>query len=71
MYAYIVCLERASHLFRNMLFTERDRSNPLWNGHIIDWTNWNTYIPGLVDRCASEAKANGFKAFAVSYYGMY
>eukprot|EP00112_Aurelia_sp_Birch-Aquarium-sp1_P000133 Seg1010.8 transcript_id=Seg1010.8/GoldUCD/mRNA.D3Y31 product="hypothetical protein" protein_id=Seg1010.8/GoldUCD/D3Y31 len=69
MYAYIVCLERASHLFRNMLFTERDETHHLWNGHTIDWANWNTYMPDLVDRCASKAKAHWFKSFAVSYYG--
>lgn len=65
------CLERAGHLFPDLLFTERDKSHHLSNGHAIDWGNWNTYMPALVDRCALKAKANGFKSFAVSYYGTY
>ena len=48
---------------------ERDRTNPVYNGHNIDWFNWNNYMPEMVCRCAKIAIQNGNKYFGVQYWG--
>jgi len=48
---------------------ERDFSIPNWNGHLINWKDWNTYSPKMICRCAAKAKELGHTTFAVQFYG--
>ena len=49
--------------------TERSYSSEKWNGHLIDWGQWNTYSPEMVCRCAEKARKLGRKTFGVQFYG--
>jgi len=53
----------------NYAMNERDRSIDNWNGFMIDWQNWNTYLPQLVCRCAQVARDFGHDLFAIQFYG--
>ena len=35
----------------------------------IDWSNWKTFLPGLVCDCAKKSKELGFKYFGIQFYG--
>eukprot|EP00794_Sanderia_malayensis_P018103 gene18103-19912_t len=48
---------------------ERDYNANNWNGHLIDWKNWDTYAPLMICRCAKKAKADGYTTFGVQFYG--
>lgn len=52
-----------------LALSERDYTSLRWNGYLIDWRNWNDYIPQLVCRCARWAKKFGYKRFGLQYYG--
>eukprot|EP00112_Aurelia_sp_Birch-Aquarium-sp1_P005417 Seg1615.3 transcript_id=Seg1615.3/GoldUCD/mRNA.D3Y31 product="hypothetical protein" protein_id=Seg1615.3/GoldUCD/D3Y31 len=51
------------------LMNERDYSTDNWNGHLINWRNWNTYSPQMICRCAQKAKEMGKKTFSIQFYG--
>lgn len=51
------------------LFNERDLSISNWNGRMIDWQNWESYLTGLMCRCAKAAKKAGFLYFGIQFYG--
>ncbi|KAL9965240.1 hypothetical protein ACROYT_G029011 [Oculina patagonica] len=53
----------------DMLFTDRDPSSDKFSGINVDWTNWDTYVEGVVCRCAKKAKAEGYTFFGLQYYG--
>ena len=52
-----------------LLFTDRDKSSKIYSGKPIDWGNWDTFIEGLVCRCAKEAKEKRYSHFGIQYYG--
>jgi hypothetical protein len=49
---------------------ERDYTLPNWNGHLIEWNDWDNYMPNLICRCAMKAKKDGYKYFGLQFYGM-
>ena len=51
------------------ILNERDYRHGSWNGRLIEWNNWNKYIPGLICRCAAKAKALGHTTFSIQFYG--
>ena len=51
------------------IMNERDYTLPNWNGHIIDWNNWDKYMPALICRCAMAAKKGNYKYFGIQFYG--
>ncbi|XP_078379791.1 uncharacterized protein LOC144662767 isoform X2 [Oculina patagonica] len=53
----------------DMLFTDRDSSSSKFSGIHVDWKNWDTYMKGVVCRCAEKAKAEGYMFFGLQYYG--
>ena len=55
----------------NYLLNERDFSIPNWDGILIDWKNWNNYVPALICRCAAAAKKKGHTKFSIQFYGQY
>ena len=55
-----------------LLFSERRNAGPRHsNGFVIDWDNWDTYLPALACRCAQAAKRKGYKIFSLEFYGRY
>ena len=48
---------------------ERDYTLPNWNGHMIEWNDWDNYMPNLICRCAMKAKKDGYKYFGIQFYG--
>eukprot|EP00794_Sanderia_malayensis_P003608 gene3608-4118_t len=71
-YKYVGCYLAPGHAppqLKELLFTERDQSSPVWNGNLIDWYNWDTYFPNLIKRCAEKAYGNGYKVFGLKHNG--
>ena len=52
------------------IMNERDPTAPSYNGHLIDWVNWDTYYIQFICRCASKAKLLGYRYFSAQYYGI-
>ena len=50
---------------------ERDYSTSNWNGHLVNWRDWNNYSPQMICRCAAKAKALGRTTFGIQFYGKY
>ncbi|KAK3728149.1 hypothetical protein QZH41_019468 [Actinostola sp. cb2023] len=48
--------------------TDRDASLDI-SSKIIDWRNWDVYMPELACRCANKAKELGHNTFGLQYYG--
>ena len=48
---------------------ERDYTISNWNGKMIEWNNWDVYMPQLICRCALAAKCKGCKYFGIQFYG--
>ena len=36
---------------------------------MIDWNDWENYLPGFVCRCAKKAKDLGYDLFGVQFFG--
>jgi len=51
------------------IMNERDYSHHGWNGHLINWKEWNTYSPGFLCRCAKAVKEKNYTIFAAQFYG--
>jgi len=51
------------------VMNERDYRHSNWNGYLIDWKNWNTYIPKMICRCAAKAKELNRTTFSLQFYG--
>ena len=51
------------------IMNERDYRHSNWNGYLIDWKNWNTYIPKMICRCAAKAKELNRTTFSLQFYG--
>ena len=54
---------------KNYIMNERDYTLANWNGHMIEWNKWETYMPALICRCAMKAKAMKHKFFGIQFYG--
>jgi len=52
-----------------LILTERDPTEAVWNGRMIDWVNWNTYYPEFICRCAAAAKKLNYRFFSTQFYG--
>ena len=48
---------------------ERDASSAVYNGHMIDWYNWDEYMPAMICRCAEIALKKGYKYFGLQFWG--
>lgn len=71
-YSYVGCFNSPGHLpprLKELIFTERDQSLAVWNGHLIDWKNWDKYMGDLIKRCALKAHNSDYKVFGLRYYG--
>ena len=51
------------------LFNDRDASIQNWSGKMIDWRNWDVYVPQFACRCAAAAKADNATFFGMQFYG--
>lgn len=51
------------------LFNDRDASIQNWSGKMIDWRNWDVYVPQFACRCATAAKAHNATFFGMQFYG--
>ena len=51
------------------ILSERDNTVKVWNGHWVDWKNWDNYMGQFACRCAAVAKAKGHKYFGLQFYG--
>jgi len=70
-YKFVGCFTSRGRLppsLKELLFTERDRTSSVWNKKIVDWKNWDAYMPALIKRCAEKAFAKGSKLFGLKYY---
>ena len=38
---------------------------------MIDWNDWENYLPGFVCRCAKKAKDLGYDLFGVQFFGKF
>ncbi|XP_031550039.1 uncharacterized protein LOC116287487 isoform X2 [Actinia tenebrosa] len=57
--------------FPNYVLTDRVDSTrgDIFTHVLLDWRNWDTYMPQLACRCAKKAKSLGHTTFGVQYYG--
>ena len=53
------------------IMNERDYSHHGWNGHLINWKEWNTYSPGFLCRCAKAVKEKNYTIFGAQFYGIF
>ncbi|XP_048577567.1 uncharacterized protein LOC116618508 [Nematostella vectensis] len=51
------------------LFQERNETDPKYNGQLINWNEYGTYLSGLVCRCAEKAKEAKQPFFGIQFYG--
>lgn len=51
------------------IYNERDKSIANYGGRMIDWVNWENYLPRFICRCAQKAKELGYDLFGVQFYG--
>ena len=54
-----------------LLSTDRDSRSKVFSGKTIDWNNWDTYMIGLVCRCAEAANAKKYNYFSLQHFGNY
>ena len=43
--------------------------NPLFNGYLLNGSDWNTEFPKMLCRCARAARDRGFDVFGVHDHG--
>lgn len=55
--------------FSTMFVTEREVNVPHATGHLVDWINYEKYLPQLLSRCVDIAKRYNFTIFGVMNYG--
>ena len=53
----------------NYLMNDRDVFHKRFSGKLIDWKNWDTYLPDLACRCAKKAQEKGMTFFGLQFYG--
>lgn len=54
----------------DLILTDRDTTSPVYSGVSIDWGNWDTYLTGLVCRCAQKAaEAKIYQYFGIQSHG--
>lgn len=53
----------------NYLMNDRDVFHKKFSGKLIDWKNWDTYLPDLACRCAKKAQEKGMTFFGLQFYG--
>ncbi|XP_068717099.1 uncharacterized protein [Montipora capricornis] len=53
----------------NYLFSDRDPKFEKFSGKMMDWRNWDVYLPQFVCRCAKAAKGHGSTFFGMQFYG--
>lgn len=51
------------------IYNERDESIANYGGQMINWHDWENYLPGFICRCANKAKEHGYDLFGVQFFG--
>ena len=51
------------------LFSDRDPSIKQFSGQMVDWRNWDMYLPKFVCRCAKAAKNHNTTFFGMQFFG--
>ena len=51
------------------ILNERDPSRNIYDGRMVDWMNWDSYMAGFACRCAAKAKERGWSVFGLQFYG--
>jgi len=51
------------------IYNERDKSIANYGGQMINWNDWENYLPGFICRCAKKAKEHGYDLFGVQFFG--
>merc|ERR1712212_1176233 len=51
------------------LVNHRDPTNPKWDGHLLDWNNWNQSLHSLACKCAEKASDLNYQFFGLQFYG--
>eukprot|EP00795_Rhopilema_esculentum_P011264 gene11264-21455_t len=51
------------------IINERDPYSNVYNGRLIEWKTYDTYLQGFICRCAEKAFAKGYKMIGIQFYG--
>lgn len=51
------------------IYNERDDSIDNYGGQMINWHDWENYLPAFICRCANRAKEHGYDLFGVQFFG--
>lgn len=68
-YKKIGCFKQSATISEVKLVNDRDPSSPYFQGHIINWHEFEKSLHSLACRCHDAAKKQGLKYFAIRYYG--
>ena len=53
-------LHRSQRPLPSYLMNDRDVFHPRFSGKLINWTNWDVYVPYFACRCAKIANKKGW-----------
>ncbi|XP_078346505.1 uncharacterized protein LOC144631811 [Oculina patagonica] len=62
-------LRRSQRPLPTYLMNDRDVFHEHFSGKLIDWKNWDVYLPDLACRCAKKAHERGMTFFGLQFYG--
>ena len=51
------------------IYNERDDSIDNYGGQMINWHDWENYLPAFICRCANRAKEHGYDLIGVQFFG--
>ena len=70
-YKRVGCFKDVRHneALPEMLANERDKKSVYYNGHDINWFDWDNYMQQMVCRCAEQALKKGYKYFGIEFWG--
>jgi len=54
---------------QDLIVNDRDVTHANYSGHPIDWVDYYGTLRSLSCRCYTKAKAEGYKFFAIGFYG--
>ncbi|KAJ7390458.1 hypothetical protein OS493_025159 [Desmophyllum pertusum] len=60
---------RSQRPLPSYLMNDRDVFHHTFSGKLIDWRNWDVYVPDLACRCAKKAHEKGMTFFGLQFYG--
>ncbi|XP_068751837.1 uncharacterized protein [Montipora capricornis] len=61
--------DHPARVLKTQIINERDPQSNVFNGHRINWFDWNNYMAAFACRCAKAVKEKGWKIFGLQFYG--